>query len=197
MKIILIAVILGLVALGVYALNIKPGSKKPNGQIMDTGKTIYDFTLQDIDGNPVNLSKYKGKVVVMVNVASKCGLTPQYTQIEKFYEEWKDKGVVVLGFPANNFMGQEPGSNEEIKTFCSTTYGVSFPMFSKISVKGNDIHPLYAYLTKKELNGWNEGEVSWNFQKFIINKEGKVVRSISPRTLVTDAEFLDTVKSLL
>jgi glutathione peroxidase len=165
--------------------------------MIQTDKSVYDYTLTDIDGKAVNLGNFKGKVLVLVNVASKCGLTPQYEQIESFYESWKDKNVVVLGFPANNFMGQEPGSNEEIKTFCSTKYGVTFPMFSKISVKGDDMHPLYQYLTKKELNGWHEGEVSWNFQKFLINKEGKLVKVFSPRTQVTSEEFLNGVKEQL
>jgi glutathione peroxidase len=165
--------------------------------MIQTDKSVYDYTLTDIDGKAVNLGNFKGKVLILVNVASKCGLTPQYEQIESFYESWKDKNVVVLGFPANNFMGQEPGSNEEIKTFCSTKYGVTFPMFSKISVKGDDMHPLYQYLTKKELNGWHEGEVSWNFQKFLINKEGKLVKVFSPRTQVTSEEFLNGVKEQL
>lgn len=197
MKILVAVIILTLAGLGFMAFNLKTKVRKPNGQMIDTGKTVYEYTLNDIDGKPVNLGDYKGKVLVIVNVASKCGLTPQYEQIEQFYKEWKDKGVVVLGFPANNFMGQEPGSEAEIKTFCSTKYGVSFPMFSKISVKGDDIHPLYKYLTQKELNGWHEGDVSWNFQKFIINKEGKMVKVISPRTPVTDAEFLAAVKEQL
>jgi glutathione peroxidase len=197
MKMILAAILITLTGLGFMALKLKPNVKSPNGQMIENDKSVYDYTLMDIDGKPVSLGNFKGKVLVIVNVASKCGLTPQYEQIETFYDNYKDKGVVVLGFPANNFMGQEPGSNEEIKTFCSTKYGVSFPMFSKISVKGDDIHPLYQYLTKKEMNGWHEGEVSWNFQKFLVNKEGKLVKVFSPRTQVTSEEFLNGVKEQL
>lgn len=155
-------------------------------------KTIYDFTVTDIEGKSVSLSDYKGKVVMVVNVASKCGLTPQYNDLEPFFEKYKDKGFVILGFPANDFMGQEPGSNEEIKQFCQLKYNVTFPMFSKISVVGKEKHPLYQYLT-----GATGEEVSWNFQKFVINREGKVVKSISPRTHVTDGEVVKLVESLL
>ncbi len=197
MKMTIIAIVIILAAVLFMAFKLRPSVKSPNGQMIQTDKSVYDYTLTDIDGKAVNLGNFKGKVLVLVNVASKCGLTPQYEQIESFYESWKDKNVVVLGFPANNFMGQEPGSNEEIKTFCSAKYGVTFPMFSKISVKGDDMHPLYQYLTKKELNGWHEGEVSWNFQKFLINKEGKLVKVFSPRTQVTSEEFLNGVKEQL
>jgi glutathione peroxidase len=197
MKMTIIAIVIILAAVLFMAFKLRPSVKSPNGQMIQTDKSVYDYTLTDIDGKAVNLGNFKGKVLVLVNVASKCGLTPQYEQIESFYESWKDKNVVVLGFPANNFMGQEPGSNEEIKTFCSTKYGVTFPMFSKISVKGDDMHPLYQYLTKKELNGWHEGEVSWNFQKFLINKKGEVVASFSPRTTVLEKEVLDAVNAEL
>ncbi len=154
--------------------------------------SVYEFTLNDIDGKPVKLDQYKGKVLVIVNVASKCGLTPQYEGIEAFYRAHKDKGVVVLGFPANNFMGQEPGSEADIKTFCKAKYDVSFPMFSKISVKGEDQHPLYQYLTT--VTG---EQVKWNFQKFIIGKDGKVVKSISPRTTVDSEEFKTALNAVL
>lgn len=159
-------------------------------------ENIYGFTMKDIDGNDVSLSKYKGKVVVIVNVASKCGLTPQYEEIQKFYEKYQSKGVVVLGFPANNFLGQEPGSNSEIKSFCSSNYGVTFDMFSKISVKGKDMHPLYSYLTDKNVNGKLDAPVSWNFQKFVIGKDGAVVQSFNPRTSVSDPEFIQLIDNL-
>ncbi|MCS7074423.1 MAG: glutathione peroxidase [Bacteroidia bacterium] len=162
-----------------------------------TKQTVYDFKMKSIDGEMIDLSQYKGKVLVIINVASKCGLTPQYKEIEAFYRQYKDKGVVVLGFPANNFLGQEPGTDAEIKTFCSTNYGVSFPMFSKISVKGSDIHPLYQYLTQKSQNGILDAEVTWNFQKFIVNKEGHVVHSFAPKVPVTDAEFIKAITNLL
>ena len=160
-------------------------------------KTIYGFTMKDIDGNPVSLEKYKGKVVVIVNVASECGLTPQYKELQAFYDEYKDKGVVILGFPANNFMGQEPGTDAEIKSFCSKNYGVTFPMFSKISVKGNDIHPLYTFLTSKDQNGVMDAPVSWNFQKFLIDKEGRFVTFFEPKAKVNEEKFVTAVKSLL
>jgi glutathione peroxidase len=127
-----------------------------------------EFTLNSIDGKPAPLAQYKGKVVMLVNVASKCGYTPQYAGLEALYEKYKDRGFVILGFPANNFGGQEPGTNEEIKTFCSRTYNVTFPMYAKISVKGADQHPLYRYLTE------TGGEIKWNFTKFLVGKDGKV-----------------------
>lgn len=160
-------------------------------------KTIYDFAVKDIDGKLVSLEDYKGKVVVIVNVASKCGLTPQYESLQKFYDKYKSKGVVVLGFPANNFMGQEPGTEAEIKTFCSTKYNVTFPMFSKISVKGNDIAPLYAYLTDKKQNGVFDTSVKWNFQKFLVDKSGKVFQWFSPTATVDDPEFLSAIEMAL
>ncbi len=128
-----------------------------------------EFTLNSIDGQPAPLAQYKGKVVMMVNVASQCGFTPQYAGLEALYERYKDKGFVILGFPANNFGMQEPGTNEEIKTFCDRTYHVTFPMYAKISVKGDDKHPLYQYLTQ------TGGDVKWNFTKFLVGKDGKVI----------------------
>ncbi|MEY4876484.1 MAG: putative glutathione peroxidase BsaA [Bacteroidota bacterium] len=160
-------------------------------------KSVYEFAMKDIDGNAVSLSKYKGKVLVFVNVASKCGYTPQYESIEKFYELYKDKGVVVLGFPANNFFAQEPGTDEEIKSFCTSKYNVTFPMFSKISVKGDDMNPLYQFLTKKELNGVTDNSVKWNFHKIIVDKNGKVVTEFASKTKPTDESFLKTIDELL
>lgn len=162
-----------------------------------SGKSVYDFTMKDIDGNDVSLSKYKGKIIVIVNTASQCGLVGQLGEIEEFYKKYQDKGVVVLGFPANNFLGQEPLNNSDIKAFCTKNYGVTFPMFSKISVKGNDIDPLYKFLTSKEENGFVDAPIKWNYQKFIINREGKVVCSIAPRTTVNDQEFLQNIEDLL
>jgi glutathione peroxidase len=144
-------------------------------------KSFYDFTVKDIDGNPFSLSTLKGKKVLIVNTASKCGFTPQYADLEKLYNEFKDKKFVIIGFPANNFLKQEPGTNEEIKTFCKMNYGVSFPMLSKTSVKGEDIDPLYKWLTSKELNGLMDSEVSWNFQKYMIDEKGKLVDIASPK----------------
>jgi glutathione peroxidase len=160
-------------------------------------KTIYDFKMKDIDGKDVSLAEYKGKVVMIVNVASLCGNTPQYKDIQAMYEKYKDKGFVVLGFPANNFMGQEPGSNEKIKSFCTREYHVTFPMFSKISVKGSDMHPLYKYLTSKDENGVIDAPVKWNFQKFLIGKDGHVITSIGNHESVTEPEVVKAVETAL
>jgi glutathione peroxidase len=145
----------------------------------DPKKTIYDFTMTDIDGHKIPLKKYKGKVLLIVNVASKCGLTPQYKGLQALYEEKKKEGVVILGFPANNFNGQEPGSETEIKEFCSTNYGVTFPMFSKISVKGDDQAELYKWLISN--SDRPTADIEWNFAKFVIGKDGKVFRRLTPR----------------
>ncbi|MCW5906894.1 MAG: glutathione peroxidase [Chitinophagales bacterium] len=160
-------------------------------------KTVYDFTVKDIDGNDVSLSTYKGKVLLIVNVASLCGNTPQYKDIEALYQKYQSKGLVVLGFPANNFMGQEPGSNKEIKDFCTREYAVTFPMFSKISVKGKDIAPLYSYLTQKKENGVLDAPVMWNFQKFLVGRDGNVIASISNRTSVKDASVVKQIEDAL
>jgi glutathione peroxidase len=160
-------------------------------------KTVYDFTMKDIDGKNVSLSQYKGKVLLIVNVASMCGNTPQYRDIEALYKKYKDKGLVVLGFPANNFMGQDPGNEKEIKEFCTKEYGVTFPMFSKISVKGKNIDPLYSYLTQKSENGVIDAEVKWNFQKFLISKKGTVIQSLGNRTSVNDKEAMAAIDKAL
>ncbi len=160
-------------------------------------KTVHDFKVQDIFGNDVSLSKYEGKTLLIVNVASKCGLTPQYEDLQKIYDKYKDYGLTVMGFPANNFMGQEPGSNDEINRFCNQKFGVTFPMFSKISVKGNDIHPLYQYLTNKSENGVIDAPVKWNFQKFLVDTEGQVVTSFAPTKKVFDKDVEKKIQSEL
>ena len=137
--------------------------------------SVLDFTLNSIDGKPAPLSQYHGKVVLIVNVASRCGYTPQYTALEAAYEKYKDRGLVILGFPANNFKAQEPGTDEEIRTFCSTKYHVTFPMYSKVSVKGVDQAPLYRFLTDQQANPATGGEIQWNFTKFLVGKDGKVL----------------------
>jgi len=147
-------------------------------------ESIYDFTMQTIDGEEAPLSEYSGKVLVVVNVASRCGNTPQYGDLQSFYEEYQDQGLEILGFPANNFMGQEPGTNEEIKAFCTREYAVSFPMFAKISVKGKDQHPLYAWLEAQ-----TGQKPKWNFHKYLINRQGEVVMSIKPGQKVSDPEI--------
>jgi glutathione peroxidase len=139
-----------------------------------TASNIYDFKVSSLDGSSIDFSKYKGKNILIVNTASQCGYTKQYADLEKLYEQYKGN-LVIIGFPANNFGGQEPGTNKEIKEFCSKNYGVTFPMAEKISVKGEDIHPLFQYLTSKEKNGQMNADIKWNFTKFLINKEGKLV----------------------
>lgn len=158
-------------------------------------QTIYQFVVKDISGDDFDMSSLRGKKVMIVNTASKCGLTPQYKQLQSLYQEFKDKDFVIIGFPANNFGAQEPGTNQEIAEFCEANYGVSFPMMGKISVKGNDIHPLYDFLTRKELNGLADSEVEWNFQKYLIDKSGHLSKVINPRILPTDTEIKDWIKS--
>ncbi len=157
---------------------------------------LYDFTLPSIDGNAISLSTYKGKVILLVNVASRCGYTPQYSALESLYEKYKDQGLVILGFPANNFGAQEPGTNAEIKTFCSTKYNVTFPMFSKISVKGDDMTPLYQFLTQKA-NPSVGGEIKWNFTKFLVNRKGHVMARFEPAVTPDSPEVVAAVEKLL
>jgi len=157
---------------------------------------IYSFTLNSIDGKPAPLADYKGKVVLMVNVASQCGYTPQYSALEAIYEKYKDKGFVILGFPANNFGAQEPGTNEEIKTFCTRKYSVTFPMYSKISVKGADQAPLYTYLTKETGPGLT-GDIKWNFTKFLVDKNGNVVKRFEPAVTPDSKEVTEAIEKQL
>jgi glutathione peroxidase len=156
-------------------------------------QSVHQFKVDDIDGNIFDLSTLKGKKVMIVNTASKCGLTPQYEQLEAVYQTYKDSNFTIIGFPANNFMGQEPGSNEEIAEFCLKNYGVSFPMMSKISVKGKDMHDLYQFLTEADMNGLEDNEVKWNFQKYLIDEDGKLVKVIKPTTLPDDQEIIDWI----
>ncbi|MEX2081026.1 MAG: glutathione peroxidase [Dehalococcoidia bacterium] len=157
--------------------------------------TILDRTMTRLDGADQPLTDYQGKVVLMVNVASKCGLTPQYAGLQTLYDQYKDRGLEILGFPANNFMGQEPGTNEDIAEFCSINYGVSFPLFSKISVKGDDIHPLYADITgAPEPIG---GDIQWNFQKYLLDREGNLVEKFMPMTKPDDPALVDRIEALL
>ena len=159
--------------------------------------SIYDFTMRDIDGKDVSLSAFKGKVLLMVNVASKCGFTGQYEGLEKLHATYANRGFVVLGFPANDFLGQEPGTEPEIKSFCTLTYGVTFPMFAKISVKGKDIHPLYAFLTSKETNPNYGGAISWNFNKCLIGRDGVIVGRFGSRTKPDDKKLIAAVEHAL
>ncbi|MCK9501859.1 MAG: glutathione peroxidase [Fermentimonas caenicola] len=148
---------------------------------MQTTQTFHDFTVKDIDGKEFDLASLKGKKVLVVNVASKCGLTPQYEDLQALYDKYKDRNFTVIGFPANNFAGQEPGTNAQIKEFCTLNYGVTFPMMDKISVKGKDQAPVYNWLTHKSENGKIDQEVTWNFQKFMIDEEGNLVDVVQPK----------------
>ena len=173
---------------------------KTNNKTMETqaaisAETIYQFKVTDLSGNEFDFASLKGKKVLVVNTASECGLTPQYEQFQKLYSEYKDKNFVIIGFPANNFGSQEPGTNKEIATFCQKNYGVTFPMMQKISVKGKEIHPVYQFLTQKAKNGVQDSEVEWNFQKYLLDENGELVKVISPRTLPTDPEIVNWIKS--
>ncbi len=143
--------------------------------------SLHDFVVEDIYGDEFDLAQLAGKKVMVVNTASRCGLTPQYEELELLYRTYSEYGFVIIGFPANNFMNQEPGTNEEIIAFCEENYGVTFPMMSKVSVKGNDIAPVYEWLTKKELNGKMDSRITWNFQKFLLDEAGQLVDVLSPR----------------
>jgi len=157
---------------------------------------IYTFTLNSIDGKPAPLADYKGKVVLVVNVASQCGYTPQYSALEATYKKYKDQGFVILGFPANNFGAQEPGTNEEIKTFCTRKFNVTFPMYAKISVKGADQAPLYTYLTKDTGSGLT-GEIKWNFTKFLVDRNGNVVQRFEPAVTPDSPEVIAAIQKQL
>lgn len=197
--------LIGLVVAGVLAMRTlgQPGSgggKPAAAEVSHVAPGVdpayvLGYTVKDIDGKDVNLEDFKGKVILIVNVASKCGLTPQYEGLEKLYGQKKDQGFVVLGFPANNFMGQEPGTEADIKAFCSTKYNVTFPMFSKVSVKDKDVHPLFAQLgSLPEPAG---GEPSWNFTKYLIGRDGRAVQRFGPRVGPSDKDLVAKVDELL
>ena len=160
--------------------------------VLMAASSVHDFTLTSIEGKPAPLSSYKGKVLLLVNVASKCGYTPQYTGLQSLYDKYKDRGLVVVGVPANNFGGQEPGTNEEIKTFCTRNYNVTFPMMSKVSVKGEDKTPLYGYLTEN-----TGGDVKWNFTKFLVDKNGKIVSRFESKVTPESPELTSAVEKAL
>lgn len=160
---------------------------------MTQEQTVHDFVVNDIKGDTFDLASLKGKKVMIVNTASKCGLTPQYKDLQALYEKYKDQNFVIIGFPANDFMKQEPGSNEDIATFCEKNYGVTFPMMEKITVKGKAMHPLYAFLTTKAQNGHSDNEVAWNFQKYLINEDGKLEKVIHPKTNPSDEEIVSWI----
>lgn len=160
-------------------------------------KTIYDIEVTTISGTPVKMEHYKGKTLLIVNTASKCGFTGQYEGLQKLYETYQDQGLVILGFPSNDFLKQEPGSNEDIAGFCKINYGVTFPMFEKISVKGKQQHALYAFLTSKETNPEFAGKISWNFNKFLIAKDGTVINRFGSRTAPEDQSLVDAIEGAL
>ena len=161
------------------------------------GASVYDYTLKSIDGVATPLSSFKGKVVLLVNVASRCGFTPQYAGLESLYEKNKAKGFVIVGVPANNFMGQEPGTNAEIKTFCTSKYNVKFPIMSKVSVAGADQTPLYQFLTSKEQNPQTGGEIKWNFTKFLIGRDGWIAGRFEPEVKPTDPSLIAALDGAL
>jgi len=157
-------------------------------------QSIYQFKVKDINGETFDFSSLKGKKIMIVNTASKCGLTPQYEKLEALYEKYKGKNFVIVGFPANDFMSQEPGSNEEIESFCKINYGITFPMMSKISVKGKGMHPVYHFLTEKSQNGLEDNEVGWNFQKYLIDESGHLAKVISPRIQPDDVSITSWIE---
>ncbi len=182
-----------------FAVAVLATALAPHATLAATGAkpmpaSIHDFTLTTIDGKPRPLAEYKGKVLLVVNTASKCGFTPQYKGLEALYDKYRARGFEVLGFPANNFMGQEPGSNAEIAQFCSLNYDVSFPLFAKISVKGKDIAPLYSWLTKD--SGF-PGDIGWNFTKFLVGPDGKVVARYDSRTDPLDPKLVAKLEATL
>ena len=160
---------------------------------MQTSSTVYDFSLTGTDGKEINLNAFKGKKILFVNVASKCGYTPQYEGLQKLYEQNKEN-LVIIGLPCNQFMNQEPGTNAEIQTFCKKNYGVTFPITQKIYVKGDKIHPLYNWLTRKELNGVEDSKVKWNFQKYLIDEEGALIQVFGSKVKPLDEEVISAVK---
>ncbi len=172
--------------------NCKSNAQKTE-KPMET-QTIYLFKVKDLAGNDFNFATLKGKKIMIVNTASKCGYTPQYKQLEELYKKFASKDFVIIGFPANNFGAQEPGTNAEIATFCQANYGVTFPMMSKISVVGNDKHEVYQFLTQKAKNGLQDSEVQWNFQKYLIGKTGKLEKVFLSKTVPTDAAIVDWIE---
>jgi glutathione peroxidase len=168
-------------ATGAFAINANRGERVMNETTAPTAKSVHEFAMKDIDGNDVKLSQYSGRVLMLVNTASQCGLTPQYKGLQSIYQKYQAQGFTILAFPANNFGGQEPGSNAEIKEFCTMRYKVTFPVFAKISVKGDDQHPLFRFLTSKETNPQFGGDIMWNFNKFLVSKSGEIIARFEPR----------------
>ncbi len=167
---------------------------KPITELMQDRPDIYGFKVTDLYGDDFDFAELKGKKILIVNTASKCGLTPQYKDLQALYDKYKDQNFIIVGFPANDFMSQEPGTNQEIAEFCELNYGVTFPMMSKISVKGNDMAPIYKFLTQESQNGYSDSEVEWNFQKYLINENGQLEKVVGPRILPTDDEIVKWIE---
>ena len=187
-------ILLSLSVFLLWSINGQCQSSKNKATSTMEKQTIYQFKVKDLAGKEFDFAKLKGKKILIVNTASKCGLTPQYKDLEAIYEKFKDDNFVIVGFPANNFGKQEPGTNEEISTFCQMNYGVSFPMMSKISVKGDDMNAVYKFLTQKSKNGLQDSEVEWNFQKYLINENGELEKVIAPNILPTDEAIVSWIK---
>lgn len=189
----LIAVLLlGVIGASAFGLF---GSSSPKEPVKES--SVLDFTMRDIDGKDVKLNKFKGNVLLLVNTASKCGYTPQYEGLENIYKRYNSQGFYILGFPANNFGGQEPGTNEEIKEFCTLKYKTTFPMFAKISVKGEDQHPLYNFLTNPQTNPQFAGDIKWNFNKFLVDRKGKVVARFDSKATPESPEVTQAIEKYL
>ncbi|MDQ6530716.1 glutathione peroxidase [Flavobacterium sp. LHD-85] len=192
----ILLMLFGAAILSATGLNAQTNTNKLSKKDKAMAKeTIYQFKVEDLSGDTFDFASLKGKKIMIVNTASKCGLTPQYKDLEAVYKEYKDKGFVIVGFPANNFASQEPGTAKEIETFCQQNYGVTFPMMNKVSVKGSDMCEVYKFLTEKSRNGLQDSEVEWNFQKYLINEKGELVKVIKPKTLVTEPEVINWIKS--
>jgi glutathione peroxidase len=189
-----VVVLAGGAVIAAYALGfiLNPSPTEPPKET-----SMYEFTMRDIDGKDVKLDTYKGKVVMIVNTASKCGYTLQYEGLEALYQKYKDQGFVILGFPANNFLGQEPGTEKEIKEFCTLKYNVKFPMFSKISVKGSDQHPFYTFLTNAKSDPQFSGDITWNFEKFLADKNGKIIARFAPKVTPDSPDVAKAIESAL
>lgn len=193
MKVAILCSLLFFVSCSNKAQTGSPQNEKSEKNSSMEKQTIYQFKVTDLNGDEFDFASLKGKKLLIVNTASKCGYTSQYKELEELYRLYKDKNFVVIGFPANNFLWQEPGSDAEIAAFCQKNYGVTFPMMSKISVKGSDIHPLYQFLTQKKLNGVLDSKVKWNFQKYLVNEKGELVNMFLSGINPTDAEIVNWI----
>ena len=188
-------IVLFITVLTIYSCQNQAQNRKKTMETQEVilAETIYQFKVTDLYGKVFDFASLKGKKILIVNTASECGLTPQYKDLEAIYKKYKDLNFVIVGFPANNFGSQEPGSNEQIAKFCQLNYGVTFPMMSKVSVKGRDMDNVYKFLTQKSKNGLQDSEVEWNFHKYLINEKGELVKVLSPRVLPTDPIIVDWI----